>query len=290
MIHVDYVWRQFYDETVLGGKMAWYVVFLFILFSMLMGYRIRVKMSTWLDMQWYLLSLTSVFGPLARFFAVVWLSSLLSFRPMFKVPGPILFLIVYVVSDFWSYVAHWISHRVDCLWQFHKVHHYPRQLNIFAGFRNHPFDTLIASKIEVIGTTLMVSWFMVARDGGYTYIFTEHPILFLLFIFLPSIFSRLNHSGLPIFFGSFFGRMFISPADHFVHHTMDRCNQNYGSTFVFWDRMFGTYHTYQSEGEFKKEIRQLGIHGMRDDEYRSVLGAFFVPIIDFFRVVFHAAR
>ena len=42
-----------------------------------------------------------------------------------------------VALDAGNYLAHWLLHGVDALWEFHKVHHSSRTLDWLATFRSH---------------------------------------------------------------------------------------------------------------------------------------------------------
>ena len=47
-----------------------------------------------------------------------------------------------VAIDFGNYLAHYLLHRVDALWEFHKVHHSSRSLDWLATFRSHLVELL----------------------------------------------------------------------------------------------------------------------------------------------------
>ena len=46
------------------------------------------------------------------------------------------------VVDAASYLTHYLQHKVDWFWRFHKVHHSAERLNWFTVFRQHPIDML----------------------------------------------------------------------------------------------------------------------------------------------------
>jgi hypothetical protein len=54
----------------------------------------------------------------------------------------------------------------------------------------------------------------------------------------------LQHSQLWISFPGLWGRLFMSPAHHQVHHSSnpDHFNKNLGSCLAVWDWMFGTLY------------------------------------------------
>jgi sterol desaturase/sphingolipid hydroxylase (fatty acid hydroxylase superfamily) len=66
------------------------------------------------------------------------------------------------------------------------------------------------------------------------------------------ILEDLNHSQLDWNFG-FVGRwILVSPAAHRLHHSGDpkHFGKNFGNSFIFWDRLFGTYHPPEAVTRF----------------------------------------
>jgi sterol desaturase/sphingolipid hydroxylase (fatty acid hydroxylase superfamily) len=47
------------------------------------------------------------------------------------------FLLMFLVGDLIGYFGHWVLHRVDFLWAFHKVHHSSKQLDVWNAQRFH---------------------------------------------------------------------------------------------------------------------------------------------------------
>ena len=47
----------------------------------------------------------------------------------------------------------------------------------------------------------------------------------------------------------FFEYIFATPSNHRVHHGSQEkyINKNYGATFIFWDRLFGTYQKEEEQ-------------------------------------------
>jgi sterol desaturase/sphingolipid hydroxylase (fatty acid hydroxylase superfamily) len=61
--------------------------------------------------------------------------------------------------------------------------------------------------------------------------------------------SNLRHSHIWLSYGPRWEHIFISPAQHHIHHSSDKkhFNKNYGEVFAFWDWMFGTL--YVTDGQ-----------------------------------------
>ena len=48
-----------------------------------------------------------------------------------------------LVNDFFSYLTHYLMHRIPLLWEFHKVHHSATTLNPLTQYRIHPLELII---------------------------------------------------------------------------------------------------------------------------------------------------
>src|SRR5690606_11606443 len=64
---------------------------------------------------------------------------------------------------------------------------------------------------------------------------------------------NLRHSPVRLQFPFWLRWVFISPADHQVHHSADPAHyhSNFGFMFSCWDRLFGTYQYLSAEQELK---------------------------------------
>src|SRR5262245_47797855 len=52
-------------------------------------------------------------------------------------PAWLLVIVAVVLLDLGNYLCHFLLHRVDLLWEFHKVHHSSPSLDWLATFRSH---------------------------------------------------------------------------------------------------------------------------------------------------------
>src|SRR5439155_430340 len=58
-----------------------------------------------------------------------------------------------VALDLGNYAAHWLLHRVDVLWEFHKAHHSSPTLDWLATFRSHLVEQTLR---RLVGPTLLI--------------------------------------------------------------------------------------------------------------------------------------
>jgi sterol desaturase/sphingolipid hydroxylase (fatty acid hydroxylase superfamily) len=135
------------------------------------------------------------------------------------------FVVASVVMDGVLYWTHRAMHASPALWAFHSVHHSSREMTALANFRFHAGDVLLRGLAQfvpglVLGVPVWIwlptVWIQVALDG-------------------------LAHSGLGWSYGPL-GRVLVSPGFHRVHHSADALHRdrNFGMTYSFWDRVFGT--------------------------------------------------
>lgn len=133
--------------------------------------------------------------------------------------------------DFITYIWHWLNHKVNFLWQFHKVHHSDAFLDVSSALRFHIFET-------IPGTCLRF----------FAFALTQLPIeYFIAYELVFQFFNFYQHSQipLPLVVNRIFSFVFISPSvhhyHHFIHLNIDKA-KNLSTIFSFWDRIFKTYH------------------------------------------------
>ncbi len=176
-------------------------------------------------------ALRSVFGP-------VW--SVTGHDAAMRAMSTLVLFLAYEVGYF---VDHYLKHRVPFLWELHKVHHTAEVLTPLTNYRNHPVDNLIFGYMLAIfigGASGVLAWMfdrkidIISVDGKN----------FIFLIFLWTI-GHLQHSQFWIPFGGLWGRLFMSPAHHQIHHSDDpqHFNRNLGSVLAIWDWMLGTLET-----------------------------------------------
>jgi sterol desaturase/sphingolipid hydroxylase (fatty acid hydroxylase superfamily) len=130
-----------------------------------------------------------------------------------------------IVMDGVLYWTHRAMHASPALWAFHSVHHSSREMTGLANFRFHAGDVLVRGLAQFVPGLLL-----------------GVPV----WIWLPTVWIQvaldcLAHSGLGWSYGPV-GRVLVSPRFHRVHHSADarHRDRNFGMTYSFWDRVFGT--------------------------------------------------
>jgi sterol desaturase/sphingolipid hydroxylase (fatty acid hydroxylase superfamily) len=126
--------------------------------------------------------------------------------------------------DLGQYVAHFLLHRYDALWEFHKIHHSSPVIDWLATFRSHFLEQVLR---RIIGPLLLI---LVG--------FPINAALLAGGIFIA--WAEFNHSNLKIDL-RFLEPVFITPRLHKLHHVPGTLEKNLGTVFTFWDRLRGTF-------------------------------------------------
>lgn len=147
-------------------------------------------------------------------------------------------LALFVVSDFTRYWLHRLMHTIPLLWEFHKIHHSAKVLTPATFYRVHFVENLLFGFRYSLSIGFVTGVF-IYFFGAMIDIYMVIGVNVVLFAF-SLLGSNLRHSHVPISYGKFLEKWFISPKQHQVHHSKKYFNKNYGGYIAIWDRIFGT--------------------------------------------------
>ena len=154
-------------------------------------------------------------------------------------------LVIFVAYHFGRYLGHWIQHRSSILWEFHKAHHSAEVLTPVTSFRVHPVDLLIMSTVPGLFTGLVtgITQSMAGPAIGPVTVLGMHA-----FTAAYHATSHLRHSSVWLSFGLKLSRVFVSPAQHQIHHSFAErhLHRNLGWALAVWDWLFGTLYVPMS--------------------------------------------
>jgi len=177
-----------------------------------------------------------------------------------------------VVMDFGFFVSHYLMHRIPALWQFHELHHSAEVLTPITIYRVHPVEELVsglvAAMVGAIVGVLYGSAFR--RETDILTIFGVNVIILGYFLFG----NTLRHSHIWLSYGPVMSRLFISPAQHQIHHSMDpkHWNKNFGYIFAFWDLFSKTLYVPEHQ-----ETLQFGVPGTDAADFSTVPRMYLLP-------------
>jgi len=145
-----------------------------------------------------------------------------------SLPGWLQLLIIFVLRDFMQWGIHRMYHHVNWMWEFHKVHHSPRQMGFAVLLRFHFMENIIYRTLEYIPLAMI--------GFGITDFFIVH--IFTL------VTGQLGHANLKIPLGPL-KYILNGPQMHLWHHAKNIPAShphgfNYGITLSVWDYLFKT--------------------------------------------------
>jgi sterol desaturase/sphingolipid hydroxylase (fatty acid hydroxylase superfamily) len=155
-----------------------------------------------------------------------------------------------VLLDLVHYATHRAFHSVSVLWRVHEVHHSDPDYDVSTAARFHPIEVVLTQ-----GAYLAVVAVLAPPAVG---VFAA-----VLLTVALNLFAHANAS-LPGWVEKPVRALFVTPDMHRIHHSEDIAEQsrNFGQTFPWWDRIFGTYLAKPAAGEGMV----TGIAGLQEGE------------------------
>jgi hypothetical protein len=126
-----------------------------------------------------------------------------------------------------------MHHTLGFLWKIHSTHHQPEHYNLSIGIRNSWYQPLTSLPFFIILAFIGVSM--------EQFLLTSAVHYFIQFY---------NHNSLVVKSG-FLEKIIITPSHHRVHHGKNKeyLDKNHGGTFIFWDKLFGTFQAERDDIE-----------------------------------------
>lgn len=161
--------------------------------------------------------------------------------------GPTYYEIVYfiplsflfeIIFDFFHYGAHRMLHHKSVYKYLHKKHHNFNHPIAITTFYQDPFDLLVTNSIPTVLALYMVP--------GISYYQFHMMTIYKSFIEISGHSGKISYptTSFPQFIWlPKWLHIELSCEDHDIHHSLNRCN--YAKRFSLWDKVFGTYVSYQ---------------------------------------------
>jgi sterol desaturase/sphingolipid hydroxylase (fatty acid hydroxylase superfamily) len=189
-------------------------------------------------------------------------------------------LVTLLAWDFGKYVAHYLTHKVPLLWEFHKVHHAAEVLTPVSAFRAHPFDIMIDFFFRLVCTAVVAGVFAYWYPSGIVelQILGFNAVAFVVYYWI----AHLQHSHIPLGYGRL-SKVLVSPVMHQVHHSCEtrHWDRNFGFVFSIWDLVFRTIYVPQPDEPFR-----LGLPpGKGAGNYGTVSALFLRPFVGGWRIL-----
>lgn len=150
--------------------------------------------------------------------------------------------VIVLVIDFCKYWFHRVHHENRFFWPFHALHHSAEVLTPLTVTRVHPLYKILQPLLftGAVGLAQGVMLFALVGRIDIVTIGTANAG-YVLFNFFG---ANLRHSHIWVSYGRVLEHVLISPAQHQIHHSVDKKHhdRNYGEVFAIWDWMFGTLY------------------------------------------------
>ena len=94
--------------------------------------------------------------------------------------------------------------------------------------------------------------------------------------------SNLRHSHIWINYWHWLEKIFISPAQHQIHHSIkkEHHNKNFGVTFAIWDYVFGTLCTSRDN-----EVSKFGITENEHKYEQNIFYLYVSPFVGTYKII-----
>jgi sterol desaturase/sphingolipid hydroxylase (fatty acid hydroxylase superfamily) len=193
----------------------------------------------------------------------------------------ILAVILFLAADFSNFYTHYLQHKVECLWELHKVHHSATFLSPLTTARMHP----LADKFDRVTAAILVS--LPVGIARFLYGFDLATLLVLLgtanLLGTTLVLDALRHSQFPVSFGPL-DYVICSPHMHQVHHSAkyEHWDRNMGNKLSVWDWMFGTATIPAKDEPLTFGIGRGAVY---DAQYDTMWGVYVAPLIGMVNVL-----
>ena len=144
------------------------------------------------------------------------------------------FVLYLLLFDLVDYLLHRAQHNFGWWWQLHALHHSQRQMTLWSDNRNHLLDDVLRDSLFVLLALLV----------GIP------PGQFVALVAVTQLVESLSHANVRMSFGPLFGRLFVSPRFHRLHHAIGVGHEsagpgslgghNFAVLFPVWDLLFGS--------------------------------------------------
>lgn len=156
---------------------------------------------------------------------------------------------LFISGDLSRYILHRLLHTVPALWSFHQIHHSATVLNPFTVYRVHPVESFLFGLRRTLSTGVVTGlfiWLFGTSLNGYDVLGVN-----AIGLAFNALGSNLRHSHVWLSYGTSLENIFISPAQHQIHHSvqLEHLNKNYGTCLSIWDKLG---HSWLAAGPHKK--------------------------------------
>jgi len=168
--------------------------------------------------------------------------------------GPLKWILSFILFDFAVYFWHFLGHKTESLWRFHKIHHSDKSFHVTTGLRFHVFDQFLEVLFKCFCTILF------GVPAKVVIVCEVVRMFFVLF----------HHANITFPGEKWLSYVFITPSLHRTHHSTLRSehDSNYGIVLAIWDLIFRT----------RKELvpKKIGLELIEAENFVQLFGLAFL--------------
>ena len=186
-------------------------------------------------------------------------------------------LVLTLATEFNAWFLHMLEHKVEFLWELHKVHHAAEHLNPLTNQRAHSLLVLLTNVGRGVFCGIPGGFFMYRWGYGFIELFAIVAVANKLITVITL--DPLRHSNFPVSFGPVLDRLVVSPHMHQVHHSSleQHWDKNFGTNLAIFDWIFGTAYRPKRGEEITFGIS--GYDTAQLEQYYSLRGTYIDPMV-----------
>jgi sterol desaturase/sphingolipid hydroxylase (fatty acid hydroxylase superfamily) len=178
----------------------------------------------------------------------------------------IYWVLAFIIQDFLYYIHHYVDHNSRFFWAVHVTHHNSKYYNLTTGFRSPIFQPLYR----------YIFFFPMASFGF-------EPLHIMFAYALNQIYGVLCHTNFIKSNLGLWGKIFITPSHHRVHHASNikYLDKNLGMVLIIWDKIFGTFQAEESTEDYEeitygltKDLDNTGPINIIFHEWKSIFKSY----------------
>ncbi len=247
----DWVWKQITFQVNWQENYFWFLTLLsVVVWGLEIAFPWRknqkiIRRNFWLD-AFYMyfnffifLSIINVFYKLIEA-NIPFDMSQLAILNLNKLPHWLALVIFFILNDFVQWFTHFLLHKYQFLWNFHKVHHSVKEMGFAAHLRYHWMENIFYKPLKTLVVLLIV--------GG-------EPNDAFIIHFVSIAIGHLNHANVKITWGPL-KYVFNNSVMHLWHHVKSlpsdrKSGVNFGISLSLWDYIFGTNYIPSEDGNIE---------------------------------------
>lgn len=149
-------------------------------------------------------------------------------------PSVLMWILLFLATDFVWYWYHRLAHEVNLLWSVHVIHH-----------QSEHFNYTVSTRITIFQAVVRTGFWAVLPIIGFP------PEMITVMLLVHGTYPFFTHTRLIGKLG-ILEYLFVTPSHHRVHHASNEqyLDKNYGDMLIIWDKLFGTFVEEKEEPSF----------------------------------------